>query len=139
MNSGAIRVLSMGIEHTPQRPMKSVTLMLLVCACSTLLVCGCGEGTPKVSSADMKAFDGAAPELKQAWAEAHAAAATNNYGSAIMKLRLMLPQNLSVEQVEAVQSALRAYNTKLMTAADKDPAAKKVLDDLRAAGGRPSR
>ncbi len=139
MNSGAIRARLMAIKSAGE-DMKGLLLGLVAGACAALLVCGCGEGAPKVSSSDMKTFEGAAPELKQAWVEAHAAAATNNYGSAIMKLRSMLPQNLSVEQVEAVQNALRAYNMKLLTAADRgDAAAKKAVDDLRAAGGRPSR
>lgn len=119
--------------------MKARFLTLFSGLCALVWLCGCGEGAPKVTSADMKAFEGGAPELKQAWSEAHAAAATNNFEIAIGKLRSLLSQTLTVDQTEAVQNALRAYNTKLLIAADKgDAAAKKVLEELRATGGRPA-
>ena len=119
--------------------MKGGMLTLAAAACMAGWLCGCGEGQPKVTSADLKAFDGAAPELKQAWAEAHAAAATNNYGAAVMKLRSMLPHDLSVPQVETIQNAMRAYNLKLLAEADKgDPAALKALEEIRASSARPS-
>ncbi len=99
---------------------------------------GCGPAAPKVTSADMQAFQSATPELKQAWTRAHAAAATNDYGLAIVTLRSMIPQNLTVEQVEAVQNSMRAYNVKLMTAADRgDAAAQKAIEMLRSGNTRP--
>ena len=105
---------------------------MLFFAFSALLLCGCGQGGRKLTSADIKAFEGASPELKQNWAQAQGAAGTNDYVVAILTLRSMLHQNLSKEQLEAVQNALSTYDAKLMKAADRgDPAAQRALETLR--------
>lgn len=119
--------------------LKSMLLLLSLAIGSTVLFSGCGPSAPKLTSADMKAFEAASPELKQTWARAHAAAGTNDYALAILTLRSLIPQNLSVDQVEAVQNAIRTYNVKLVNAASRgDAAAQKGLEDLRSAG-RPAR
>jgi hypothetical protein len=120
--------------------MKSPVRSSLITLLAAALLCGCSEGSPKVTSADTKAFAAAAPELKQNWADARAAANTNDYASAILTLRSMLAQNLSVEQVVAVQNAMRTYSVKLMTAADRgDASAQKALETLRSQSTRPGR
>jgi hypothetical protein len=112
------------------------SLQLLALA---LLLSGCGPGAPKVTTADNKAFETASPELKQDWAQSQAAAGTNNYTVALVTLRSMLAQNLSIEQIEAVQNAMRACNAKLMKAVENgDPAAQKALEALKSSGGRAS-
>jgi hypothetical protein len=100
-----------------------------------LLIAGCGPGGRKLTSADAKAFDGASPELKERWAKAQAAAATNDYVGSILTLRSMLSAGLSKPQIDAVQDALASYDAKLMKAVDKgDPAAQKALETLRSPG-----
>ncbi len=119
--------------------MKAPALRVLVALCLVNLLAGCGPSAPKVTSADMKTFESASPELKAVWTRAHAAARTNDYATAILALRSMVAQNLSVEQIEAVQNSIRAYNVKLMEAADRgDATAQKGLEAVRA-GGRPER
>ena len=113
--------------------MKSFGVFFLVVVSLTTLVSGCGPGAPKVTSADMKTFETAPRELQETWARANAAGQTNDYVLAILTLRSLLTQKLSVDQVEAVQNAIRAYNVKLMAAADRgDAAAQKGLETLRA-------
>ena len=98
---------------------------------SAVLLGACGQGNPKLTSADTKAFDSATPQLKQKWAQAQAAAATNDYVQAIVTLRAMLLRDLSKEQVQAVKDALSAFDAKMMKAVDRgDPAAKKALEAL---------
>jgi hypothetical protein len=103
------------------------------------LVFGCGKG-PKLTAADQKAFANAAPDIKQSWVVAQAAAATNDYVQAILTLRSLLGPALSVEQIEAVQNAITAYDTKLVNAASHgDTEAQKQLDTLRSAATRRGR
>ena len=102
--------------------------------CAALLF-GCGQSSSKLTSADLKTFDGATPQLKQNWAQAQAAGATNDYVQAIVTLRSMLSANLSKEQIEAVQNALSACDAKLMKAVNRgDAAAQKALETLRSPG-----
>ena len=115
--------------------MKRVILIASFALSWAALLGGCGQGGPKLTSADMKAFEGAAPELKQSWDLAQAAAGTNDYVSAILRLRSMLSPNLSTEQLQAVQNAISSYDEKLLKAADRgDAAAKKTLETLHSPG-----
>src|SRR5437764_838029 len=104
--------------------MKNLILLAFLSLFSAMLLCGCGQASRKLTSADLKAFDGAGADLKQSWARAQAAAATNDYVVAILTLRSMLHQDLSKQQLGAVQNALANYDAKLMKAVDRgDPAA----------------
>jgi hypothetical protein len=119
--------------------MKNLILISSVSFLFAALLVGCGKSA-KLNSADQKAFADAAPELKQSWAEAQAAAGTNDYVLAIVTLRTMLGQGLSAPQVEAVQDAIRTYDGKLVTAASHgDLEAQKKLEDLRSAATRRGR
>src|SRR2546422_120065 len=112
--------------------MKRLVLSAAIGAFSVALLCGCGRSASKMTSADMKAFNGATPELTQSWAAAQAAAGTNDYLFAILTLRSILRQNLSAAQLEAVQNAIQTYDAKLMKAADRgDATAQKTLETLR--------
>ena len=94
------------------------------------LLCGCGKNLPK-PSVDPRAFDAAAPEIKQFWDEALAASAANDPGSAISSLRLLSRQNISPEQRQAAQNALAVYEAKLREDAKRgDPAASKAMEVL---------
>jgi hypothetical protein len=118
--------------------MKNLILISSVSLFCALLF-GCGKG-PKLTAADQKAFANAAPEIKQSWAQAQAAAATNDYVLAMVTLRSMLGPALSVEQIEAVQNAIRTYDAKLVNAASHgDTEAQKQLETLRSASTRRGR
>jgi len=79
---------------------------------------------------DPKAFDAAAPEIKQVWDQAMAAAG-NDPGSAITTLRVLSRQDISLPQREAVRNALVVYEGKLREDAKRgDPAASKAMKDL---------
>ena len=115
--------------------MKNLISFLLLAVSSALLLCGCGQASPKLTSANKKAFDGATPELQQRWAQDQAAGATNDYVQAIVTLRSMLSRGLSKEQIEAVQNALSSYDAKMMKAVDRgDAAAQNALETLRSPG-----
>ena len=110
---------------------KNLVLLTSCAVCCAALIFGCGQSSSKLTSADLKAFDGATLQLKQNWAQAHAAGATNDYVQAIVTLRAMLLRDLSKEQVQAVKDALSAFDAKMMEAVDRgDPAAKKALETL---------
>lgn len=98
-----------------------------------LLAAGCGgSGTPKVTAKDLTAFNSAAPEMKQTWEKGLAADKTNDYLNAGLAYAALLHQNLSMEQLQAVQAAMGALNERMYAAADKgDEGAKKAIEALR--------
>jgi hypothetical protein len=85
---------------------------MFVVASLAALLGGCGKNSSK-AGVDPKAFDAAAPEIKQVWDQAMAASASNDLGSAIATLRLLTRQDISMPQREAVHNALAAYEAKL--------------------------
>ena len=110
--------------------MTSLIERLFMAAFLAALLCGCGKSGPK-AEVDPKAFDAAAPEIKQVWDQAIAAAASNDPASAIMTLRALSRQDISLPQRDAVHNALVAYESKLRENARKgDPAAAKAVKDL---------
>ena len=106
-----------------------------------LMLAGCGgDDSGKVTEANQKAFASAPEALQTQWKSALAASATNGYVSAITTLRAMTSQGLSIEQVEAVQAAMRAINGKLTTAiASGDAAALKAQEELKTGSARGGR
>lgn len=105
-----------------------------------LLLGGCGESAPKLQKADLAAFDSAPPAVRQDWQKALSAAKTNNHLLAITTLRSLLQGELSVEQIEAVQNALRVSNMAVVQSADRgDAEAGKTLDALKGGAERRSR
>jgi hypothetical protein len=110
--------------------MTSILERLFVAAFLAALLCGCGKSSPKVE-VNAKAFDAAAPEIKQVWDQAMAAASSNDFGSAILTLRLMSRQPLLPDQGKAVYEAIVYYQSKLKEAAKQgDPAATKAMKEL---------
>jgi len=113
-----------------------IVFSILVVALVTWLP-GCGPAGRKITTADANAFNDASPELKEKWAKAQAAAATNDYVGSILTLRSMLSAGLSKPQVDAVQDALASYDAQLMKAVAKgDAAAQKALETLRSPGAQ---
>jgi hypothetical protein len=118
--------------------MTSLIERLFVTAFLAVLLCGCGKNAPK-AAVDPKAFDAAAPEVKEVWDQAITAAASNDFGSAILTLRVMSRQALSAEQGKTAYDAIVFYESKLREAAKGgDPAATKAMKELgfRTAPGR---
>ena len=110
--------------------MPSLIERLFVATILAALLCGCGRN-PSKAAVDPKAFDAAAPEVKQVWDQAMAAAASNDPGSAIATLRLLSRQDISPQQREALHNALAAYEMRLREDAKRgDPAANKAMKDL---------
>jgi hypothetical protein len=119
--------------------MKYLMERLGVVALLAALLCGCAKNSPR-PSVDPRAFDAAAPEIKQAWDEALAASAANDPGSAISSLRLLSRQNISLEQRKAAQNALVVYEAKLREDAKRgDPAARKAMEVLGFGSPTPNR
>jgi hypothetical protein len=110
--------------------MTSLFERVFLAAFLAALLCGCGRSAPK-AAVDPKAFDAAAPEIKQVWDQAMAAAASNDPGSAITTLRVLSRQDISLPQREAVRSALVVYEEKLREDAKRgDPTALKSMKEL---------
>jgi hypothetical protein len=117
----------------------ALTLTILLSVCLGLF-CGCGRSGTELTEADARAFDGAPTELKQYWAQANAAAATNDYVQAIFTLRSLLRQSLTAEQLAAVQKALEAFDAQMMEAVARgDANAKKALETLSSSSTQISR
>ncbi|MCX6922279.1 MAG: hypothetical protein NT154_03525 [Verrucomicrobia bacterium] len=103
---------------------------LFAAALLTALLCSCGKNSSQ-PLVDSKAFDAAAPEIKQVWDQTVAAAASNDLGSAITTLRFMSRQDITLPQREAVRNALGVYEAKLREGAKRgDAAAAKTMQEL---------
>ena len=119
--------------------MKYLMERLGLAALLVALLCGCAKSASK-PSVDPRAFDTAPPAIKQVWDEAVAASAANDPGSAILTLRVLSRQNISLEQRKAVQNALVAYEAKLREDAKRgDPAARKAMETLGFGSATPNR
>ena len=103
--------------------MKNLITLLSAGTCAVALFAGCGDNSSKVTSATSKAFDSAPAEVQTAWRTALAASETNGYVLAVTTLRGLAGQQLSVEQVEAVQTAMRAVSAKLTASVQRGDAA----------------
>ena len=107
-------------------------LVLVVGCCFLLSACGKKDPANAVTAEDMRAFDGATPEVKQLWTGALESAKTNGYVDCQNQLNLLLQAELTPEQRGAALREGRTMGDKLMAAADKgDPAAKEALQQLQ--------
>jgi hypothetical protein len=109
-----------------------------------LVAAGCGQesstSTPGLTRADLKAFDKAAPEIKQAWQVALEADRTNGLVTAQQLLKDLLAENLTPEQVQAAAKESGLVNQRLRAAAEQgDAAAKQALAGQADAGTRRGR
>lgn len=94
----------------------------------TLLCAGCGPKAPTLSSQDMKAFESAPAEVKEAWQKALAADKANDYVTAAALLNSLEQMTLSDSQKQALEVEREAFGQRLMQAAEKnDPAAVKAI------------
>jgi predicted small lipoprotein YifL len=113
--------------------MKHLLCPVLLCLTSVAIFAGCGrKGVGELTAAEAKAFDQAAPELKQEWIAALEASKTNDYNGAQTLLYGLLNQNLSPEQRQAVVKQSTVVNDRLYSALEKgDPAAQKAIEEMR--------
>jgi len=118
--------------------MKHSILYSTLAGVALALFTGCGgDDAAKVSAANEKAFASAPDPVQQAWRTALAASQTNGYVVAVSTLRDLAGQPLSLEQVEAVQTAMRAINAKLTAAVGSgDAAAVKAMEEIKASAVR---
>ena len=97
------------------------------------LFTGCAQKTgTQLSSADLKAFDSAAPEVKQMWSSALEVSKTNDYVGGQTLFYKLLSGELSPEQRAAVGKASTDLNNRLYAAFEKgDPQAQKAIQEMR--------
>lgn len=93
----------------------------LVCLSGILLLAGCGQGGPKVTSEMSKAFDNAPLELRQAWEKAIAADKAKDFVTAATILdNLSKMTTLSEQQVQALNVEREAFGLRLMKAVNNN-------------------
>jgi hypothetical protein len=105
-----------------------------------LLFGGCGKAKPVApTAAELRAFDKAPAEVKDAWQAAQAADHTNDYARGMVLYYSLLREDLSPEQVEVVKKASTYLKQRLDDAVEKgDAAAQAAMQELRTrAPGRP--
>ena len=104
--------------------------LLTAASAAIVLLAGCGKQA-YVTAGDARAFDKAAPELKQMWQTAQAASQTNDYVTAEMVLFRLSRSELTAEQQDAINRQLTALTERLNDAVAKgDPAAKAAVAEL---------
>ena len=83
---------------------------------------------------NLKAFDSAAPEIKEMWTAAREADRTNDYYRAEVLLYEMIRRDLPPDQVQAARNQLVITHHRMQDAVEKgDPVAKAALDQMRMA------
>ena len=96
---------------------------------TVLLLSGCGDSGYELSKQDLAAFKDAKPEAKKAWEDGLKADRANDYALASTSYRSLLSQEITPEQLMAVQTALGGLNLRMNEAAAKgNEAAQKALD-----------
>jgi len=95
---------------------------------------GCHK-TEKLPTVNVKIFDSAPQEIKDAWSSALSAAETNGYAAAYLTLGQMRAQpGLSEEQRQVIANESTLVHTKMTEAAQKgDPAALQAIQEIREA------
>ncbi len=110
---------------------------LAACGLSLLLgftTAGCKK-SGRAAAVDVKAFDSAPAEVKDAWSTALKAAEANDYATAYITLGQMRMQlGLNGEQARAIAAESTLVHARMDEAAQKgDPSALKAIQDIRAA------
>jgi len=119
--------------------MKKTLISLSSVIIAGLLFTGCNKA-PSLSSQEKALFESSSPEIKQLFETALTADKANNYLSACTNYQALLHQNLSVDQVMAMQTAMSSLTQRIYDAAAKgDPGAKAAVDALKGASARQGR
>ena len=118
---------------------KSLTVLVLAVVAG-LLVAGCGNDAPKMSSQEKALLENSTPEVKQLFEKAWTADKANQYLSAWTNYQALAHQSLSMDQGMALQTALKNLKVRIFDAVDKGNAdAKAALDYINANSPRPGR
>lgn len=110
------------------------TLFTISLALAAVLVCGgCKKSSAAApAAAEVKAFDTAAPDVKQVWQAALQADGTNDYAGALTLYYSLLRENLTPEQQASVARVSTSLKQRMSDAAQKgDPAAQAAMQALR--------
>jgi len=105
-----------------------------VCLCLGLAATGCNKsGQTAAAGVDLKAFDSAPPESKEAWNKALDAAKANDYTAVYQTLGELRKQpGLSEAQTQAISAELTLVHAQMTDALEKgDPNARKALKEIR--------
>jgi hypothetical protein len=102
-----------------------------------LLFSGCGNNGHSLSKQDLAAFKDAAAEVRQVWEQGLKSDRANDYLTAGNSYRSLLTNNITAEQLVAVQTALGSLNDRMNEAAAKgDEAAQKALEAAKQSAPR---
>jgi hypothetical protein len=107
-----------------------------LCLCLGLAATGCNKsGQAAVGAVDLKAFDAAPPESKEAWDKALDAAKANDYAAVYQTLGELRKQpGLSEVRTQAISAELTLVHAQMTDALQRgDPNARKALKDIREA------
>lgn len=120
------------------RPITLAGALQAACLTAALLViAGCSKQTAKLTASESKAFESAAPDVKQAWESALAADKANDYENAQKLLDGLKQMQLSVDQSQALTVELFSFQDRLYKTAEAgDPAAIKALQDIKKSSSR---
>ena len=117
--------------------MNRSTLASGILASALLLFNGCGNNEYALSKQDLAAFKTATPEMKQLWEQGLKADRADDYLTAGNSYRALLTNNVTPDQLVALQNALGGLNQRLNNAAAKgDAAAQKALDAAKGSAAR---
>lgn len=105
--------------------MKRPLIILAGLAATGILVAGCNQAT-KVSSQQKSLFENSTPKIKQLFQTAQTADSQNNYLSAYTNYQAILNQKLSVDQVMAMQTVMKALTERIYSAAGRGDAGAEV-------------
>jgi hypothetical protein len=98
-----------------QKPLTRVFFL----ACTCILLSACGNNDYRLSAKDMAAFKDATPEMKLEWEKGLKADKANDYLAASTNFRSLLSQNITPDQLVALQTALGGLNERMNNAAAK--------------------
>lgn len=114
--------------------MKKALMNVMGLAALGFLLAGCYQ------KVDKSVFGSGKPEVQAAWTQALAASKANDYVAANTNLVSLLKQDITSDQLLAVQGTLRALNERMNNAAASgDAAAQKAVETLKTLQPQPGR
>ncbi len=120
--------------------MKRKTITLASVILAGIFFAGCGNGTPKLSAQEKALFESSTPEIRQTFETGLAADKAGNYLSAYSNYQNLASQQLTTEQVIAMQTAMSSLTQRIYDAAAKgDAGAKAAMEYMKASNSRQGR
>jgi hypothetical protein len=122
------------MQRNPHLMKTFIARLSCVFALLAVLCGGCGKKNtaPVLVPIDPAAFNNAAPQIKQMWEKSIAEASSNEFGSAIMTLRLMSREvDYPADRWQVVRNATLSYEDQLRKkAAAGDESARKEMEKI---------